>query len=67
MEKVLEKGHILRYYILTSQCRQLKVSKMLFHKRTKKVVKYVWIVLGVLIILSMILFFSPGLIPGVGY
>lgn len=40
---------------------------MLFDKRTKKVVKYVWMVLGILIIISMVLLFAPGLIPGVGY
>ena len=37
---------------------------MLFHRRTKKIVKYTWMVLGILIILSMTLFFAPGLIPG---
>ena len=36
----------------------------LFHKRTKKVMKVVWGVIAVLIIVSMILFFAPGLIPG---
>ena len=40
---------------------------MLFHKRTKKIAKYFWVVIGALIILSMILFFAPGLIPGIGY
>lgn len=40
---------------------------MLFDKRTKKVIKYIWIVLGAFIILSMILLYAPGLIPGTGY
>jgi hypothetical protein len=38
----------------------------LFERRTKKIVKYLWVVLGILIIISMMLFFAPGLIPGVG-
>lgn len=36
---------------------------MLFEKRTKKAVKIIWIILSVLIIISMLLFFAPGLIP----
>jgi predicted nucleic acid-binding Zn ribbon protein len=40
---------------------------LLFDKRTKKTVRIIWSILGVLIILSMALFFAPGLIPGVGY
>ena len=32
---------------------------MLFDKKTKKAVRYVWIVLSVLIIISMTLFFAP--------
>ncbi|MEX0652446.1 MAG: hypothetical protein WD153_03255 [Candidatus Paceibacterota bacterium] len=40
---------------------------MLFDKRTKKVVRYVWMVLGALIIASMVLLFAPGLIPGTGF
>jgi len=35
----------------------------LFDKRTRKVMKYVWAVLAVLIMISMVLLFSPGLIP----
>lgn len=31
---------------------------MLFHKRTKTIVKWVWIVLSILIIISMIATFS---------
>ncbi len=38
----------------------------LFDKRTKKVLKVVWSVIAVLVIISMVLFFAPGLIPG-GY
>lgn len=34
----------------------------LFHKRTKKVVKVVWAVVAVLVILSMVVFFAPGLV-----
>jgi len=32
---------------------------MLFDKKTKKVVKYIWIALGILIILSMTLLYAP--------
>ncbi len=34
----------------------------LFHKRTKKALKWFWGVAAILIILSMVLFFSGGLI-----
>lgn len=34
----------------------------LFHKRTKKVIHVVWSVVAVLIILSMVLFFAPGVV-----
>ena len=34
---------------------------MLFEKRTKKVMKYIWMGLSILIILSMLLFLTPGL------
>ena len=37
----------------------------LFHKKTKKVVNAVWGVVAVLIIIGMVVFFAPGLIPGV--
>ena len=33
----------------------------LFHKRTKKVLNYVWMVVAVMVILGMVLFFAPGL------
>ena len=33
----------------------------LFHKRTKKIVNVAWGILAVLIIISMVLFFAPGL------
>jgi predicted nucleic acid-binding Zn ribbon protein len=33
----------------------------LFDKRTKKVLNIIWMVVAVLIILSMVLFFAPGL------
>lgn len=33
----------------------------LFHKRTKKVVQWVWGVIAVLVTLGMIVFFAPGL------
>ena len=36
----------------------------LFDKRTKKVLKAVWGIIAVIIIVSMVLFFAPGLIPG---
>jgi len=34
---------------------------MLFDKRTKKVIKYTWAVVGFLLIVSMIMAFSPSL------
>jgi len=33
----------------------------LFHKKTKKVLNVVWGVVAVLIIVSMLLFFAPGI------
>jgi len=33
---------------------------MLFEKRTKKAIKIIWIVLGILIIISMTVIFSGG-------
>lgn len=35
----------------------------MFDKRAKKVAKTVWTVVSILIIVSMLLFFAPGLIP----
>ena len=37
----------------------------LFDKRTKKIINAAWAVIAVLIIIGMVLFFAPGLIPGV--
>ena len=37
------------------------MANFLFHKRTTKVIKIVWGVFAVLIIISMVGFFSPGL------
>ncbi len=34
----------------------------LFHKRTKKILQFVWGFVAVLIIVSMVAFFSPGMI-----
>lgn len=34
----------------------------LFHRKTKKVLNVVWAVVAVLIIISMVLFFAPGLV-----
>jgi len=34
----------------------------LFHHRTRKVLKAVWAVIAVLIIISMVLFFAPGVV-----
>lgn len=34
----------------------------LFHKRTKRVINVIWSVVAVLIILSMVLFFAPGIV-----
>lgn len=33
----------------------------LFHRRTKKVLNAIWMVVAVMIILGMVLFFAPGL------
>jgi hypothetical protein len=37
---------------------------MLFSKKTKRVAKYFWMVIGVLLIIGMTLFFAPGLLTG---
>ena len=37
----------------------------LYHKRTKKIINAAWGVIAVLVIIGMVLFFAPGLIPGV--
>ncbi len=34
----------------------------LFHHKTKKILNFVWGVVAVLIIVSMVLFFAPGLV-----
>jgi len=34
----------------------------LFHHKTKKVLNFIWGVVAVLIIVSMVLFFAPGLV-----
>ncbi|MFZ2555272.1 MAG: hypothetical protein WAZ27_01570 [Minisyncoccia bacterium] len=34
----------------------------LFHRKTKKALNVIWSVVAVLIILSMVLFFAPGLV-----
>jgi len=36
----------------------------LFDKRTKKVINAAWAVIAVLVIIGMVFFFAPGLIPG---
>ena len=33
----------------------------LYHRRTKKIVKVLWGIIAVLVIISMIIFFAPGL------
>lgn len=38
----------------------------LFDDKTKKVMKWVWGAFAVLIIISMVVLYSPGLIPGTG-
>jgi hypothetical protein len=38
---------------------------MLFHKKTKKALKYVSIVIGIFIIISMIMLYAP-ILPGAG-
>jgi len=42
------------------------VMSFLFHKKTRKAMRWIWTVLAVLIIISMVLLFAPGLIPGTG-
>ncbi len=34
----------------------------LFHKRTRKVLQYVWGFVAIVIMISMVLFFAPGLV-----
>ncbi len=34
----------------------------LFHKRTKKILNLVWGVVAVVVMISMVLFFAPGLV-----
>lgn len=34
----------------------------LFHKRTKKILNLVWGVIAVIVMVSMVLFFAPGLV-----
>lgn len=38
----------------------------LFHRRTKKVIQAVWAVVAVLVSLSMVVFFAPGLLGLLG-
>ena len=38
-----------------------EVMSFLFHKRTKKVLRWIWGVVAILISLSMVIFFAPGL------
>lgn len=33
----------------------------LYHKKTKKVIHAIWVIVAVLVIVSMVLFFAPGL------
>ncbi len=34
----------------------------LFHKKTKKIINAVWMVVAVIVSLGMVLFFAPGLV-----
>ncbi len=34
----------------------------LFHRRTKRVINFLWAVIAVLVIISMTLFFAPGVV-----
>jgi hypothetical protein len=34
---------------------------ILFHKRTKKILQWVWGVIAIMVALGMVIFFSPGL------
>jgi len=33
----------------------------LYHKRTKKILRWVWGVVAILVAISMVLFFAPGI------
>jgi len=53
--------------VSVSNARSLLTNtNVLFDKRTKRYIRYIWTALGILIIISMMLFFAPGLIPGAG-
>ena len=34
---------------------------MLYNKKTKKVIKYAWVVVGIILILGMIMLYAPSL------
>ena len=36
----------------------------LYHHKTRRVIKYVWSAIAVLIIIGMVAFFAPGLVTG---
>ena len=38
------------------------IMSFLFHKRTKKVMQWIWGGIAILVIISMVLFFAPGLL-----
>lgn len=38
---------------------------MLFHKKTQKVVKVLWIIIAVLVIVSMVAFYVPAIRLGI--
>ena len=39
----------------------------LFDKKTRKAMKWVWGIFAVLIMVSMVILYAPGLLPGIGY
>jgi len=38
----------------------------LYDEKTRKAMKWIWIVIAILIIVSMVMLYAPGLIPGGG-
>lgn len=46
-------------------CGTINATDMLFHKKTQKVVKTVWIVVVVLVIISMIALYIPAIRYGI--
>ncbi len=48
------------YHIYPELCYNMTIMSFLFDKRTKKAIKWVWVLVSILIILSMVFVFSGG-------